>query len=247
MPEVGEPLAQPLGRIPPGIRRRVQPAAGCALPLGLGRQRLPSPTGICVGVLVGDVDNRLVFAALQRAARPFGTVPAGARRPRPPLAQMAQIDGSRRHPEHQRAGNQVLRRRAGKVIRVKWALGYGDVSGVLDELRELAICHLKAIDPESVDGDVADGRLLWIVGIRAHPERAGRDPGHPLARTRADKPGLARRRRRCRFARDPHLPESANTVAQSSFMLITVHCSASARSNNCSAPASYSNSRSGSS
>jgi hypothetical protein len=44
--------------------------------------------------------------------------------------------------------------------------------------RNWPICHLGAIDPEGIDGDAMDRRLLRIMLVRPHPEGAAGDPHH---------------------------------------------------------------------
>ena len=55
--------------VAPGELAAVEAAAGGELPLGLGRERLARPLGVGLGVLVGDLDDRVVLAALDGAAR----------------------------------------------------------------------------------------------------------------------------------------------------------------------------------
>jgi hypothetical protein len=184
VPVVRQPLAWSLGLAAPDVSRPLEPATGGVLPFGLRRQRLPRPGRVRLGVLVCDVDNRVVLAAVDRALGSVGVPPAGARRPRPPLVEMPQIDGPRRHREHERPGHQVLSRCSRKVGRVERPFGDRHVAGVVDEVGELPVLHLKAIDPEAVNRDGARGSLLRVVRVRAHPARPGGDPGHVLRRFR---------------------------------------------------------------
>ena len=95
VPVVGEPLPRALGLVAPGVDGAVEPAPRGVLPLGLGRQRLARPGGVGLGVLVGDVHDRVLGAARERGAGALGVPPAGAGRPRPPLAQVPEVDRAR--------------------------------------------------------------------------------------------------------------------------------------------------------
>jgi len=78
--------------------------------------------------------------------------------------------------ENHRTGDQIFRRRAGKVFSFRSSLGYGDVSGSFHEFSELRIRHVSLIHEETVDIDAMNGsRILggfhadfihvgWIVG-----------------------------------------------------------------------------------
>jgi hypothetical protein len=84
-----------------------------------------------------------------------------------------------RRAEHERAGAQHVRQRARIVLPVGPDLGDGDVAGRLDELAELPVGDRRAIDPEAVDAHLMRRRLLRIVPVGAHAERAALDPHHP--------------------------------------------------------------------
>ena len=83
-----------------------------------------------------------------------------------------------RRREHQRAGLQHVRQRAGIVLRVGRDLGEGDVAGRLDEFAELPVRHRRAVDPEPVDRDAMDRRLFRIVPVGAHAEGAAGNEQH---------------------------------------------------------------------
>ena len=112
VPVVREPLARRLGLVAPDVGRAVETAARRPLPLRLGRQRLAGPRGVGLGVLVRDVDDGLVLAPRERAARPVRRGPVRTGRPRPPLVEVAEVDRARRHREDERARDEVLGRRA---------------------------------------------------------------------------------------------------------------------------------------
>ncbi len=191
MPVVGEPLAGRFRLVAPDVGRRLEAAASRPLPLGLGRQRLAGPGRVRLRVLERDVDDRLVLAPGERAVRPVGAHPACPRRPRPPLVDVPQVDGAGGHREDERAGDEVLGRRARKVRRVERPLGDRDVAGVLDEHGELTVRRLEPVDPEAVDRDAVGGRLLRVVVVGAHQELSRRDPGHALGcRARAQWPDV---------------------------------------------------------
>jgi hypothetical protein len=96
--------------------------------------------------------------------------------------------------------------------RIQRTLGDGDVPRVVYEGGKLPVGDLVTVDPEPVHRDVVTGRLLGVVGVGAHPERRGRDPGHvvrPAARSE------------CR-GRGHGALLSGNTWCQSLRMLTTV-------------------------
>ena len=97
---------------------------------------------------------------------------------RPPLAEVAQIDRMLRRREHQRAGIEHVRQRAGIVLRIGCDLGEGDVAGRVDEFLELPVGHRRAVDPEAVDRDAMNRRFLRIVLVRSHAERAAGNEHH---------------------------------------------------------------------
>ena len=171
MPVVGQPGAGGLRLIAPGVGRAVEPAARGELPLGLGRQRAARPS------------SRRPPRPRRRRARPDAprarrsttpgprVAPARARRPGPPLVEVARSTGPARAREHQRARHQVLRRRAGKVRRVERALGDGRRSRSRPRTRRSAVGDLGAVDPEPVDRDRAGRRLLRVVASEPIAER----------------------------------------------------------------------------
>ena len=81
----------------------------------------------------------------------------------------------RRRREHQRAGIEHVRQRAGIILRIGRNFRKGDVAGRLDEFLELPVCHRRAVDPEAVDGDAMGRRLFGIMLVGAHAERAAGD------------------------------------------------------------------------
>jgi hypothetical protein len=52
---------------------------------------------------------------------------------------------------------------SGKVGRVEWSLGNGDIAGRVDEFLELSDGDLVSFDPEPVDADPMGRRILGIV------------------------------------------------------------------------------------
>ena len=123
MPEVRKPLPRRLGLVSPGVGGAVQASPCSELPLRLGRERALGPRGVRLRVLVGDVDDRVVFTSVERAARALGMAPARTRRPRPPLAEVPEVDRAGRGREDQRARHEVLDGGTRVVGRVERALG----------------------------------------------------------------------------------------------------------------------------
>jgi hypothetical protein len=96
----------------------------------------------------------------------------------PPLAPVGKIDRLAGRREDETTRLQHVRQRARVVLGIGRDLGPGDVAGRLDEGPKLRIRHGCRIDPESVDFDAMDGRLLRIVVIGAHAEGAAGNPDH---------------------------------------------------------------------
>ena len=96
----------------------------------------------------------------------------------PPLAPVFQIDRMARRREHQRAGIEHVRQRAGIILRIGRNFGEGDVTGGFDEVLELPVGHRRAVDPEAVDGDAMRRRLFRIMLVRSHAERAAGNENH---------------------------------------------------------------------
>src|SRR5262249_30902291 len=74
-------------------------------------------------------------------------------------------------PEH-------VRQRTRIVLRVRFDLRPGDVSGSVDELAEVAIGDWRAVDPETIDRDPMRRCLFGVMTVRSHAECAAGDPDH---------------------------------------------------------------------
>ena len=92
--------------------------------------------------------------------------------------QSLQIDNAVRRQEHQRAGIEHVRQRAGIVLRVRRNLGERDVTGLFYEFLELPVRHRRAVDPEAIDRHAMDRRLFGIVVVGSHAERAAGNEDH---------------------------------------------------------------------
>ena len=178
VPVVRQPLPRTLRFVAPHEGGTVEAAASRPFPLRLGRQCLARPS------------RRRPQRPRRRRARPgwsawpsselpgpSGCAPRGAWRPPPPLVEVAQVDGTGGHREHHRPGHEVLRRSAGEVGRVERSLGDRHVAGRRDELVELAVGHLEAVDPEPVDVDGVRRRLLARSGRLSPSGRCRPAPG----------------------------------------------------------------------
>ncbi len=110
--------------------------------------------------------------------------------------------------EHDRAGHEILRRRAGKVLGARRALGDRHVPGGLDELRELLVGHLGRVHPEAVHVDAMNrpgiGRGLHADHV--HAGRLRRRPSRTRRRESTPCPGAPSQ------ARTLRLPPSAGTT-----------------------------------
>src|SRR3954451_9041313 len=88
LPSVGDRLAAGIEGARPVVLA-VAPAAGGELPLRFGRQIAPHPAGVSEGVLVSDVDDRMVLLARNRTPRPLRLAPVRAGDISPPLGEPA--------------------------------------------------------------------------------------------------------------------------------------------------------------
>ena len=148
LPGIGHVVAIGDERVTPGEFLALQPAARCAVPLALGGQRLAGPCSIGFGILIGDVNCRMVLDALERAVRPVGVAPVGPDHEGPPVGIIGQIDRMAGRGEHHGAGLQHLGQDAGIVLRVRCDLGEGDIARGIHEALELAVGHRRRVDPE---------------------------------------------------------------------------------------------------
>ena len=83
-----------------------------------------------------------------------------------------------RRREHQRAGVEHVRQRAGIILRIGRNFGKGLVAGRDHEPLELAVRHRRAVDPEAVHRHAMDWRFLGIMTVGSHAERAAGNPDH---------------------------------------------------------------------
>ena len=96
----------------------------------------------------------------------------------PPIVMVTQIDLMDRLAENDGGGNEQFRLGAGIFQRVRRTLGERHIVRGLHEAGELFIGDRVAVDPEAVNADVMRRSFFGIVAVRAHRERAVRDPGH---------------------------------------------------------------------
>ena len=166
--------------VAPGELGALEAAARRELPFRLARQLLSRPGGVRFGVGVGDMHHGMALATVQRALRPFRVPPVGPAAPRPPLVGVVQVDRPGRGLEHDRAGEEEVGLSAGITLGFGHLLCDRHVPGRLHEPRELEVGDRVLVEPEAPDRHVADGRLLRIVVLGAHGERAARNPAHAL-------------------------------------------------------------------
>src|SRR5215475_9503773 len=88
LPGIGDRLALGIERARP-IILAVATAARGELPLRLGRQLTPAPARVGQRILVGDVHDRMIVLARNRAAGPGRRAPVGARHVLEPLGDPA--------------------------------------------------------------------------------------------------------------------------------------------------------------
>jgi hypothetical protein len=104
----------------------------------------------------------MILLALDIGFVSVGMAPIRAFAEPPPLAPIFQINRMSGRREHQRAGIEHVRQRAGIIFRVRWNLGK----------RLVPVRGRRAFDPKIADGDAMDRRLFRIMFFGAHAERA---------------------------------------------------------------------------
>lgn len=124
----------------------------------------------------------MVLDLFRLRAWPERLAPACVRNVCPPPARVIQWEGPRRSLEDKRSRDQELHRCSWVVGGVEWSLGNGLVAGLRHKALELGVRDRVAIDPEAIDANAMDRRLLRIEVVRAHQEIASRNPLHVLAR-----------------------------------------------------------------
>ena len=182
LPGVCHQLA--LGRelVTPAIDLPFEPSARGVLPFRFGREVLAGPGGVGASVFEGDVGDGVQLASVKRAAGAFRVLPVGAGYPRPPVADVGEVDRTCAAREHEGSRHEQLGDRIRVVGGIGRLLGPGDVVGCPDEASKLGDGDRVLVDPEAVDGDPMNRSLLLIEVGGAHEELAPRDPAHALGR-----------------------------------------------------------------
>jgi len=72
MPEIGELIAGRFRVITPDKDQVIKPAARGGFPLGLARQAAAGPGRVRLGIFVGHMHNRVIFAARHGRPLPSG-------------------------------------------------------------------------------------------------------------------------------------------------------------------------------
>ncbi len=91
LPGIGHELPFRIEIITPGEFAVVIATLGGELPFGLGRQDLPGPPGVGLGIGVSDMDHRMIVQAGQVAAGTIGMTPVGAENIMPPVVDITHI------------------------------------------------------------------------------------------------------------------------------------------------------------
>ena len=188
LPGIGHMPALPIEFVTPGVVRAIQTAAGGEFPLRFGRQLLARPFRVRLDIAIGDVYGRVVFETLDRAFRPQRMAHVRSPHELPPGAG-TEIHPMARLEEHHRAGIEHLGQGARIIFRSRRDLGKGHVAGGVEETLKISICDRSTVHPEAVHRYLVNGRLLRIVFVRAHAERAARNPDHAGKRRLARLPG----------------------------------------------------------
>src|SRR6516165_2618230 len=156
----------------------VATAARSKFPLRLGRELTIAPARVGQRILVGDMHDRMIVLARDRAARACRRTPIGARHVLEPLRDAAAARDIGRRDEHHRAGNEQLPGHAGVRRGIEPSLGQGHVSRRRDEFAKLRVGHLVAIDPEAVDAHGVREAFLRTMALGTHHERPAADEHH---------------------------------------------------------------------
>src|SRR4029077_7046732 len=172
--------------VAPGENGSLEATAGRVLPFGFGRELLAGPGSVGRGILIGDVHDRMTIAPVDRRARTLRSLPVGTRHVLPPVAVVAHVDWASGLPKDEGARNEHIWMGARVVGRIDLPLAEGDIAGVAYESPELPTGYGPLVDQEAVDGDPVHRPLLRIEVLRAHQERAARNPAHTLRRWRGN-------------------------------------------------------------
>ena len=155
--------------------RPVEAAARGVLPLGLGGQGGAGPGRVRERVLVGDVHHRVVEPLVDRALRDRrGCLQQAPGFQRHHWLRWRRSTGPRVGVKTIEPGCRFSGGRVRVVGRVEVTLGHGDVAGGVHERRELGVGHRGGVDREGGDPHLVGRRLLRIVVVGAHRERAAR-------------------------------------------------------------------------
>src|SRR4029077_4929484 len=152
--------------------RLLEAAAGGHLPLGLVREAAAGPGAAGFRVVPGNVDDRVVEAALEVGMRALGVGPVGAEDLAPPG----------------RAGDppgrfEIVREKAGEDEAPARPLGLGAVAGGRRELGPAAVGDGGLVDPEGRQVDLADRALAVLgeaVGVLGPHQEAAAEADHAV-------------------------------------------------------------------
>src|SRR6185295_9953106 len=98
----------------------------------------------------GNLDDRIAIPMRDAARVAFRVAPVRPLRIRPPLEMVVERDCMSGWGEHDGAGDEVLRWRAGKIFRARRALRDRHILCSLDELRKLLVGDFRGVHPEAV-------------------------------------------------------------------------------------------------
>lgn len=177
---VGHELSALLEGVSPGVGFAIEAAALGILVLGFGGQPPPFPLAIGVGVLIGDVDDRVLFFAFEVTVRSLRVAPVGTFHVVPPLKVVVEWNRVIGWREDNGTRDQIFGRCPWKILGAGCFFRQGHIARRFREAGELQVSDFGLVDPEPVEIDavprasVAEHRL-----IGAHPEFARWYPTHP--------------------------------------------------------------------
>src|SRR5262249_47652369 len=79
--------------VAPGVKLSGQSATRCELPLRFGRQAFARPLRVGYCIIIGDLDDRILFPAVNTAAGTFGMAPVCVLLIPPPSVMIVQRNG----------------------------------------------------------------------------------------------------------------------------------------------------------
>jgi hypothetical protein len=155
--------------VPPSEDRSLEPSTRGVLPLGLRRELLACPGGVGLGVLVGDMHDRVAVATVDRGSLASRPAPVRAGEVGPPVPVVVETHRPRCRVEDERAGDKQVGIGVGVLLGVERPLRDGHVSRLTHEAPELGGRDGLLVHPEPVDVDLELVQPEEVVTVRGPP------------------------------------------------------------------------------